>query len=446
MITNTKHRLAALIGAALLVGQCWPASVEAQVALRGGRILTMAGDPIDSGVILIRDGRIEAVGPDLRIPVEFKVIDVTGKVVMPGFIDVHSSGGMGQANERNPNVPFLSVLDTIDAKSPYFEECRRNGITTAGIAPGNSTMIGGQIAALKTDGTFVPEMTLQRLVGIKISLRPPAGSRMSHLALLRRELNRAKKFKADGLVAAAGGDEAAPAEAESRGEAEVPGDAQGGEGTEAAAQAPTAAQQQEGIKILSKLIGGELLAVIYCETAMDVGQALMLIEEFELRPLLVLGTQVDQAVDLLKVKNYPIVLDTNLVFWRSQPRTRVEEKISLPKVFNDAGVAYMFQADTNPSRATLGSNYLWYQAATAVKYGLPRDRALAALTIEPARALGIDPWVGSIEPGKDADIVVLTGDPLATTTWVEQTLIGGRVVYDRGQDEKLRRLLEQPDR
>lgn len=442
--TTMKRTLWGMLGVTMVAMANCETTVVAQVALRGARILTMAGEPIDSGVILIRDGRIEAVGADLRIPVEFKVLDVSGKIVMPGFVDVHTSGGMGQANERNPNVPFLSALDTIDAKSTFFEECRRNGITTAGISPGNSTMIGGQIAVLKTDGLFVPDMTLQRLVGVKISLRPPGGSRMSHLSALRRELNRAKKFKADGQVTA--GEEGDTArDAEARGDAERTGDQQGGEAAEEGAQPATAAQQQEGIKILSQLIGGELLAVIYCDNAMDVGQALKLIEEFELRPMLVLGTQVDQAVELLKGKTYPVVLDTNLVFWRSQPRTRVEEKVSLPKLFNDAGVAYMFQAETNPSRATLGSNYLWYQAATAVKYGLSREQALAALTIEPARALGIDQWVGSIEPGKDADLVVLSGDPLSTTTWVEQTLIGGRVVYERSQDEKLRRLLEQPD-
>src|SRR5688500_17043504 len=94
--------------AALLI---WPATASAQeqLALKGGRIVPIAGAPIDGGVVLIRDGKIQAVGKDLNIPADYRVIDVSGKVVLPGLIDVHSSRGMDQSNERNSNVPFLSV-------------------------------------------------------------------------------------------------------------------------------------------------------------------------------------------------------------------------------------------------------------------------------------------------------------------------------------------------
>ena len=128
--------------------------------------------PIENGIVLIRNGKIEAVGKDIAIPSDAKVIDATGKVVVPGFIEAHSNRGTDRSNETNPNVPFLSVVDAIDPSSDYFEECRRNGVTAAAIVPGNATMFGGQAAVVKTAGGYVDDMIVKRAAGIKISMRP----------------------------------------------------------------------------------------------------------------------------------------------------------------------------------------------------------------------------------------------------------------------------------
>src|SRR6516165_8108042 len=175
------------------------ASAQEQLAIKGGRILPVGKPAIEGGVILIRDGKIQAVGgKDLPIPADYKVIDAAGKVVMPGFIEAHSSRGMDQANERNNNVPFLSVIDAIDPGQEYFEDCLRNGVTTVAVVPGDETMIGGQAAIIKTAGSYVEQMIVKRQAGIKISLRPTAGrSRMSHLASLRKELDAARDAVGD---------------------------------------------------------------------------------------------------------------------------------------------------------------------------------------------------------------------------------------------------------
>src|SRR5262245_46429291 len=110
-----------------------PAAAQERVAVKGGRVLPVAGPPIDNGVVLIRNGKIEAVGEGVSIPSDAKVIDATGKVVVPGFVEAHSVRGTDQANETNPNVPFLSVLDSIDPSHDYFEECRRNGVTATAV-------------------------------------------------------------------------------------------------------------------------------------------------------------------------------------------------------------------------------------------------------------------------------------------------------------------------
>jgi len=109
----------------------------------------------------------------------------------------------------------------------------------------------------------------------------------------------------------------------------------------------------------------------------------------------------------------------------------------LPQIFMQAHVRLAFQ--TEPS--AYGSRYLWFQAATAVKYGMPRAEALRAITLNPAQIIGLGDRVGSIEKGKDANLLLLTGDPLDVRTWVDTVLIEGEVVYERSKDERLQKLL-----
>ncbi len=440
------------------------ASAQEQLAIKGGRVLPIGKRPIEGGVILIRDGKVQAVGgKDLPIPSDYKVIDAIGKVVMPGFIDAHSSRGMDQANERNSNVPFLSVVDAIDPGQEYFEDCLRNGITTVAIVPAETTMIGGQAAVIKTAGSYVDQMIVKRHAGIKISLRPTEGrSRMSHLASLRKELDGARDALEDQLsrpkaAAAAPARKpvkapapAAPAEpnGEKVAEPKQPEPPAGGEGAEGTTQGQGDAAARRAA--LVRLLRAEMPAFIYCDAAMDVPQALKLVKEYKLKAVLVLGHNCHKAAKLVAASKLPVILDPTLVFWETDPRSGEDRKIVLPKIYREAGVPLTFQVTGMAGGslfrapdlpATLGTNFLWYQAATAVKYGMPREEALEAITLRPARLLGIDALAGSIEPGKDADLVILTGGPLKLTTWVETTLVRGKVVYERARDRKLRQLL-----
>ncbi len=426
-----------------LVGICLtPLATHAQLAIKAARVVTGTGEVFAPGVVLTREGRVESVGSDLAIPVEYKVIDAGECWVLPGFVDVHQPGPMSQPNERNPNVPYLSVVDSVNPQADYFQEALRNGITTVAVSPANSTMFGGQVAVLKTSGLYVNDMLVERDIALKISMRPPAGSRMSHLATMRREFNKAKKLKEGDKDAAAekpsGQGETAQTDNREESGGEGSDNAEGG--AAGGPPAASAAQTQQGLETLAKAIGGGMLSMIYCENAMDVGQAVRLIDEFQLRPLLILGNDCDKAADLIRKRNLPVVLDSNLVFWRNIPRTRSEEKVNLLQAFN--GTSAMFQADTNANRSTIGSNYLWYQAATAVKHGWSHENALAALTTVPAKAIGLDSMVGSIAAGHDADLVIWSGDPLATQSWVETVVIRGEVVYEKAKDARLRRLLE----
>lgn len=423
----------------------WQAAIAAgPLAITDAKIITVSGDVIEKGTVLVRDGKIAAVGADVDVPGEALVIDAAGKVVMPGIIDAHNSAGMSQANEQNSVVPFLSVVDSIDPIADYFEECRRNGITTAAVVPGNSTLIGGQAVIVKSAGQYVNDMIVSRDFALKLSLRPTSGSRMSQMARLRKELDKAKKA----LEKEEQGDDDESDEKESdddksASDKDDEDDEKESEesSSENSAGSSNGSAEDEGLAALKAALQGDMPVYIYCEYAMDVAAAVKLVEDYELSPIYVLGQDCHKAAELLTKQNQTVILDPTLVFWETNPRTREDRKIELPKIYADAGVPYIFQVSDSGSRTTLGSSYFWYQAATAVKYGRSEAEALAALTIEPAKLLGIDTMVGSVEVGKDADLVILTGEPLDISTWVEHTIVGGEIVYDRTEDKKLERLL-----
>ncbi len=197
-------------------------------------------------------------------------------------------------------------------------------------------------------------------------------------------------------------------------------------------------------KALFAVLSGDLPAIIYCEKAMDVGQAMRLIKEYNLTAKLVLGRECYKAAEQVAKLGLPVVLDSDLVFWEEDPRTKQETKIIVPKFFLDQNVKFVFQVGRS-GNSTLGNNYLWYQAATAVKYGMPEQEALEALTTTPAKLHNIDKFVGTIEAGKDGDLVILSGDPLKIDTWVEKTIVNGEVVYDKTEDKQLERLLTGED-
>lgn len=432
-----------------------PVAAQERLAIKGGRVLPVSGPPIENGVVLIRDGKIEAVGKDVAIPSDAKVIDASGKVVVPGFVEPHSTRGTDQANETNPNVPFLSVIDSIDPGHDYFDECRRQGITAACVVPGNNTMFGGQAAVVKTAGQYVDDMIVKRSVGIKLSLKPVGDrNRMGHVAAIRKALEDAKAALADEkkTETKAAADEKPAAEkptttAEDTQPRPRGNRNQGGRPT-APGDGPDAGLVREA---LVKMLKGDMLAFIYCELAMDVPQAVKLVQEYGLKAVLILGPDCHKAAKQVAAAKLPVILDATLVFWETDPRTGDEKQVILTKIYRDAGVPVMFQvtgfAAGNLFRApnlppTVGTNYLWYQAATAVKHGTPPQDALAAVTLKAAEAVGAGKTLGSIEPGKDADVVILTGDPLKLDTWVETTIVNGKVVYERDKDRKLKALLK----
>ena len=395
-----RYLLAAILAGwgALVPSRVEGAPDDATVAIKGARVIPVSGPELENATILVRAGKIEAVGKDLEIPWDARVIDGTKKVVIPGFVEAHTSRGTDRPNERLASVPFVSTFDSINPVDPFYEDALRQGITTLCVMPGNDTMIGGQGCVVRPVGVTTESMMLVRNVAMKISLRPrPGVSRMAHLAALRKELSDAadlvKEKKAD---------------ADPRREP------------------------------MSRLLKGLLPAYVYCPTASDVHRALDLAETYKFKAKLILGRDGWKAAAEIAKRGVEVVLDPELEYWETDEERHDEVRRFGASPVAKAGVKFAFQTDAMP----YGTGYLWYQAATSVKNGLSRAEALRAATLAPAEILGLGSRIGSIEKGKDANLVLLTGDPLDAQAWVDTVLIEGKVVYERAKDEKLKRVME----
>jgi imidazolonepropionase-like amidohydrolase len=259
-------------------------------------------------------------------------------------------------------------------------------------------MIGGQGCIVRPTGVTVESMMVVRNAGMKMSLRPRAGvSKMAHIAALRKELT-----------------EAAEALKEKK------------------------AESDPRREPMSRLLKGLIPAFVYCPTASDVHRAIELSEGAGFKLKLVLGRDGWKAASEISRKGLDAILDPELEYWETDEELHEEIRRFGAEAPAKAAVRIAFQTEAAPG----GTNYLWYQAATAVKNGLSRAEALRAITLSPAEILGLGSRLGSIEKGKDANLVLLTGDPLDSQTWVETVLIEGKIVYERSKDEKLKRILE----
>ena len=389
--------------------------VRRKVAIDAGRIITITGADIEDGTILIEDGIIKAVGKDVEIPWDAFVMQAEDQVVMPGFVLAHTSDGLDRPNENVPEVPFLSTFDSVDPLSSFFEDSLRDGVAAMLVLPGNNTLLGGTGTVVSPRGRTVEDMLVKRYVGLKISLEPTRNtSRMGHMQRFRRYMDELKDYQEEY--------DRRKKEAEKE-------------------KKPFDEQIDPRKQPMIDLLDGKLTAYIYCGVAADVPKALEIIETHKLKAVLVLSPDCYKAASLIARKKLPVVLDPELIVWKTNEEQNAEEMKVVPIIFHEAGVKFAFQTDTS----RYGRRYLWYQAATAVKYGMSRTEALKSITLYPAQFIGIDDRFGSIETGKEANLIFLTGDPLDAQTWVDKVMLAGEVVYEKSKDQRLKKLLEGPE-
>jgi imidazolonepropionase-like amidohydrolase len=391
------------------------------VAITGGRVVPVTADPVENGTVLIEDGTITAVGADLAVPDGAQVIDAAGQWVLPGFVEVHGHVGVHEeaqgwagsdTNEMTePVTAQVRALDAINPADLGFRDAITGGVLAVNVNPGSGNPIGGQTVALRCWGRTVDEMLLREPSGLKSALgenpkrvygeqgKMPS-TRLGTAAVIRGAFVAAANYLAK-LDA-----EAAKPEADRK-----------------------PVDRDLKLEALGRVLRREIPWRQHCHRADDIATALRIAEEFGYDLVIDHGTEAHLVADLLAARNIPVIIGP--LFTSRSKVELLNRSLANPGRLARAGVTIAITTD----HPVVPIHFLVHQATLAVKEGLDRDTALAALTINPARIAGVDGRLGSIEPGKDADLVLWSGDPLDVFSRAQRALIGGREIYSWNNGE-----------
>ncbi len=396
---------------------CMATAVEAQdrpQVFEGAEINPVTGYPISNGVMIVQNGKITAVGAagSVTIPRNAERIDVTGKVIIPGIVDTHSHIGEGDGGDRSSTLhPDVRILDTIDPRSSTFRKALSGGVTSVNIMPGSGHLMSGQTVYVKPK----PANTIEEMLiivdeetgiygGLKMAngtnpLRADGtpGTRAKSAAMVRNLFVEAQEYQSK--IEQADGD---PEKMPSRN-----------------LQMETLVEVLEGKRIVHN----------HTHRHDDILTAMRLADEFGYRMVLQHVSEGWKVAEEIAASGYPASIIT-----LDSPGGKLEAINLLNKngsVLEEAGAVFAFHSDD----PIVDSRFLLRSAVMAVKEGMSREMALKALTINGAVMMDIEDRVGSLEPGKDADFVILSGDPFSVYTHVEQTWIDGVKVWDRANPE-----------
>lgn len=382
------------------------------LAIVGARIVPIEGDAIDRGVVLISDGRIEAVRSDLAVPAGATVVPAEGSWVLPGLIDAHTHLGVYEEGEgwagddvnemTDPNTAHVRAIDAINPAEQGFRDAIAGGVLAVNVNPGSGNPIGGQTVALRCWGRTVDEMALRAPSGMKSALgenpkriygdrKQTPQTRLGTAAVLRSAFTEARNYM----------DKRSHDQAEGK-----------------------PVERDLRLEALASVLDGRIPWRQHCHRADDIATALRIAAEFGYQLVIDHGTEAHLLADILVARDIPVIIGP-LLTSRSKVELR-NRSLANPGLLAAAGVTIAITTD----HPVVPINLLITQAVLAVKEGLDRETALRSLTINPARIAGIDDRLGSLRPGKDADLCVWSGDPLDVTSRVERAYVRGRQIYE----------------
>jgi imidazolonepropionase-like amidohydrolase len=387
------------------------------IALVNGKIITMEEKNYDNGLILIDKGKIKYVGSEAVLPDQTEVINLEGNTVVPGFIDSHCHVGMMEEvygfegddlNETtNPVTPILRAIDAVYPGDPAFKDALQAGITTLYTGPGSANVIGGIGIIMKTHGLIVDKMAINSCPGLKVAFgenpkriygensKMPK-TRMATAALLREQFVKTLCYK---------------------------------DKMQKAAIDPSKKPQRDlAMEILCMVLDGRIPLRAHAHRSDDIMTAIRIADEFNVKIIIEHGTEAHLITEELAQRNIPVITGPSLT-----NRAKVEMKqrtFKTPGILAEKGIKVALMTD----HPVIPIEYLPLCASLAVKAGMDSYEALRAITINPAEILGIDDRVGSIKEGKDADLVILDGDPLEIKTRVKEVFINGQSVYKEKQN------------
>ena len=377
--------------------------------IQGGSIKPITGEDIQDGQILINDGKILAIGKKVDVPEGCEIFDAGGMLITPGLIDAHTHIGVHESAIRwegsdynetsDPVTPEMRAIDGINPMDESLAMALAGGVTAAVTGPGSANVIGGTFLAMKLWGNCVDEMVIRNPVGMKAALgENPKGcygqdgrkkpvTRMGIAALLRQTLNRARQYD------------------ENR--------------KDPAKDCPFDLQMEAMLPV----IRGEIPLKVHAHRADDILTALRIASEFDIDITLDHCTEGHLIVDQLVKAGKPVLVGPS---FNSKTKFELKNKtFATPGILAKAGLDVCIITDA----PVIPLNYLTLVAGLAIRYGMDEKDAWRAITINPARAAGIESRVGSLEPGKDADIVIFNGNPLREIQAVPvQVFVNGEAV------------------
>ena len=438
--TGTARRLLYFLCLANLLYFANPARAQAQTpttyAITHAKIFTVSGAPIDDGTLLIKDGKIAAVGAEVTVPADAKVIDAKGLQVYPGLFDPITQMGLREIGAVSATVdttetgswnPDVIAAEAILPSTEHIPVTRASGITEVLAVPGSGGfdsggsqgVLGGQASAINMAGWTISDMLLKKSVAMVLNW-PEIQTRTFDFATFTR------KEKPYG-------------EAKQEYEKQVNELTDWLERARHYAQAighggPSDFERDVKLEALVPVVRGQLPVLVFADRDRDIRNAVEFCDKQKLKMILAGGEEAYKVKDLLRSKDIPVILRPML----TEPPEEddpYDVLLTQPSVLAAAGVRFAIGSFDNSFARRLGQN-----AANAVAYGLPYDEALKAVTIYPAQIFGLADQVGTLETGKLANVVVTDGDPLELTTDVKYLFIKGQLT---SLDNKQLRLYEK---
>ncbi|MDQ2847440.1 MAG: amidohydrolase [Actinomycetota bacterium] len=383
------------------------------IAITGGHVVPIQGEPFD-GTVVVTDGVIAALGPDVAVPEDADVIDASGQWVLPGFLDAHTHLGVHEEAEgwagqdtnemTDPVTAQVRALDAINPAEIGFNDALTGGVTAVCVNPGSGNVIGGLCVAIHTHGRTVDEMVLKSPAGLKSALgenpkrvygdrKQTPSTRLGTAATLRKAFVDAQNYQAK------------------KTEAETGDDPKPFDGRDLKLEA------------LVSVLEREIPWRQHSHRADDIATALRVADEFGYQLVIDHGTEAHLIADLLAAKGIPVLIGP-LFTSRSKVELR-NRSLANPGRLAKAGVEISIITD----HPVVPIHFLVHQATLAVKEGLDPEVALRAITINPAKVMGVADRVGSLEVGKLGDVVLWSGDPLDVMQRAMRVFIAGDQVY-----------------
>ncbi|TSB46200.1 amidohydrolase [Alkalicoccobacillus porphyridii] len=364
---------------------------------------------IERATILVDHGEIKEVGTNVTIPSDATRIDLNGKFVTPGLIDVHThlgvhTEGIGSDghdfNETSEiSTPYIRSIDGLNPQDNGFAEARKHGVTTVQVLPGSANVIGGEITAVKTAGIIADQMVIKSPSGMKAALGEnpkrihgskgrSAVTRMGVAGTLRKELMRAQDYNK-------------------------------------AVQDGAIATRDLGLEQLSKVIRREIPLRVHAHRADDIATIIRVKKEFNIDVTIEHCTEGHLIPDYLKDHLVPIAVGPTMSA-KSKQETANKAWETMVE-FEKRGIPFAITTD----HPVVTIDHLLTTVKTAINYGVTEETALKAITSQAAAHIGLGEKVGSIKPGMDADLVIWSEQPFSLLAKVEETMISGETVYQR---------------